>query len=531
MKKQIVITLILIIVTAFVTVVYFKNLNPPGMRTSQVMHAIPGNASLIFEFNNDKSFYDIFSGNKLFASITGKQKLDELDTLRRQLIENAMLDKYFTGQNIYVSVHPSKVNDVNLLLTISSANGFELSILDQLSKAPNSGMVITPLRLQGKQGYNIYLNALKKRFYVINKESNIFLGSFSKELIEQCSVYKNQDNKPEYVLLSEQQNANSLANLYVNFNELSPLFDQLFKNKNTDIFKTLKLLPGLAALTLNYRSDALMFNGSTNILKDEGSGYLTLFTGQQPVINHLKDIFPATMAYSTSFAVSSPLKFASDLSKWHNSTGLKNEKNTLFSKIKAETGVSLKSEFNNLLGNEFAVITTRYFEKFAVVAVSDGSKLKLLLSAISTMTDENTGQLNYDKLPFFLLGDAFSTFKRPYFIIIDNYLVFANSTNELLSYNDIYINRKFLSKNSQYNQFDNLLAEKSNVAFLFDFKNLEPVLERDMYPDIYGEVKNNIPGWGNFYAASLQFTALDKNFNTNFCIRLNTDTINVKKPK
>ncbi|MDB5006511.1 MAG: hypothetical protein JWP45_904, partial [Mucilaginibacter sp.] len=304
-----------------------------------------------------------------------------------------------------------------------------------------------------------------------------------------------------------------------------------FKNKNTDIFKTLKLLPGLAALTLNYRSDALMFNGSTNILKDEGSGYLTLFTGQGPVINHLKDIFPATMAYSTSFAVSSPLKFASDLSNWRNSTGLKNEKNTLFSKIKAETGVSLKSEFNNLLGNEFAVITTRYFEKFAVVAVSDGSKLKLLLSAISTMTDENTGQLNYDKLPFFLLGDAFSTFKRPYFIIIDNYLVFANSTNELLSYNDIYINRKFLSKNSQYNQFDNLLAEKSNVAFLFDFKNLEPVLERDMYPDIYGEVKNNIPGWGNFYAASLQFTALDKNFNTNFCIRLNTDTINVKKPK
>ncbi|MDF2433334.1 MAG: hypothetical protein JWP44_2965 [Mucilaginibacter sp.] len=531
MKKQIVITLILIIITAFVTVVYFKNLNAPGMRTSQVMHAIPDNASLIFEFNNDKSFYDIFSGNKLFASIAGQQKLDELDILRRQLMENPILDKYFAEQNIYVSVHPSKTNNIELLLTVSSANGFELSILDQLSKTHNSGMVITPLRLQGKQGYNIYVNALKKRFYVINKESNIFLGSFSKELIEQCSVYKSPDNKPAYALLSEKQNANSLANLYINYSELSPLFDQLFKNKNTDIVKTLKLLPGLAVLALNYRSDALMFNGSTNILRNAGSQYLNLFTGQQPVINHLKDIFPSTMAYSTSFAVSDPLKFVADLSEWQNTTGLKGEKNALLSKIKTETGISLRTEFNNLLGNEFAVITTRYFEKFAVVTVSDGSKLKLLLSAISTMTNENTGQLNYDKLPFFLLGDAFSVFKRPYFIIIDNYLVFANSAGELLSYNDIYVNRKFLSKNSQYNQFDNLLAEKSNVAFLFNFKNLEPVLERDMYPGVYNEVKNKTPGWKNFYAASVQFTALDKNFNTNFCIRLNTDTINVTKSK
>jgi hypothetical protein len=524
MKKQIIITLILLIATACVTVVYFKNLNPPGMRTSQVMHTIPDNASLIFEFNNDKGFYDIFNGSKLFAAVIGNQKLGEFDIVRRKLLQNPSLEKYFTGQNIFISVHPSKTNDIDLLLTISSANGFETSIFDQLSKEPNSGLLITPLRIEGKQGYNIYINALKKRFYVINKENDIFAGSFSKELITQSEDYKNKKDKRSFVLLSEKQNANSLASLYVNYDQLSPLFNQLFKNKNTDILKSLRLLPGLSALSLNYRSDALMFNGSTNIQRNEAASYLTLFANQQPVVNHLKDIFPSTTAYSINFAVSDPVKFGSDLSDWQAKAGLKNEKDQLFDKIRAETGIRLKTEFNNLLGNEFAIITTRYFEKFAVISVNDGSKLKLFMTGISKMTDENKGQVNYDKLPFFLLGDVFSIFRRPYFMIIDNYLVLANSNNELSSYYDTYINRKFLSQNAQYNQFDNLLAARSNVAFIFNFKNSLPILERDMYPGVYDDVKTIGPGWKDFYAASVQFAAADKNFYTNFCMKLNTDS-------
>jgi hypothetical protein len=527
MKKQIIITTILLIATVVVTIVYFKNLNPPGTRTSRVMDAIP-DASLVFEFNNDQGFYDIFANNKLLAAVIGKQKIGELDTLRTQLLQNPILEQYFTGQSIFISVHPSKTNDIDLLLTISATDGFEPAVIDELAKQPNSGLLITPLHPGGRQGYNIYITALKKIFYVTNNAGNIFSGSFSKELIDQSAVYKSAKNKKSFVLLSEQQNENSMANLYVNYSQLNALFDQLFRNRNTDIFKSFRLLPGLAALTLNYKTDALMFNGSTSIQLDQAASYLNLFANQQPVVNHLKDIFPSTTAYSINFGVSNPLKFGSDLPQWYNKAGLKNEREQLLNKIRAETGTNLQTEFNNLLGNEFAVVTTRYLEKFALVAVKDGSKLKLLMMNISTMKDENSGQLNYDKLPFFLLGDAFSVFRRPYYLIIDNYLILANSSSELASYYDTYINRKFLSKNNQYNQFDNLLAAQSNVAFLLNFKNSEQILKRDLKPDIYNAFQNNDLGWGNFYGASLQLSAADKNFYTNFCMRLNTDTTAIK---
>ncbi|MFI5140430.1 MAG: hypothetical protein ACHQIM_21605, partial [Sphingobacteriales bacterium] len=524
MKKQIIVTLILLIATAFITVVYFKNLNPPGTKTSRVMGTIPGNAALIFEFNNDQGFYDIFTGNKLLAAVIGKQKIGELDTLRRTLLLNPSLERFFTGQNIFISLHPSKTNATGLLLTISAINGFEPQAIEQAAKHQNSGLLITPLVISGRQGFTIYITSLKKRFYVTSNAENIFSGSFSKELIEQSTSNENGKNKLPFTLLPARQNANSLANLYVNYSQLTPLFDQLFSNRNTDIFKNFRLLPGMAALTLNYKTDALMFSGSTAFQQNKAACYLSLFTGQQPIVNHLKDIFPSTTAYSLNFAVSDPLKFGSDLAKWYVKAGINNERDQSLRKIIAETGVNMQTEFNKLLGNEFAIVTTRYFEKFGIVAVNDGSKLKILLSNISKMTDENSGQFIYEKIPFFLLGDTFSQFRLPYFIIIDNYLILANSSNELASYYDSYINRKFLSKNDQYSQFDNLLAARSNVAFLINFKNSEPILKRDLKPDMYDAFRKNEPGWGNFYAASLQFTSADKNFYTNFSMRLNTDT-------
>ncbi|MDB5131576.1 MAG: hypothetical protein JWR02_1325 [Mucilaginibacter sp.] len=551
MKKHIIITIILFIACVFITVVYFKNLNTPGMRTSEAMHTIPDNAALIFEFNNDRSFYDIFTDNRLFASIIGKQTMGDLNALRDELLQNPLLEKYFTGQNIFISVHPSIVNHIDLLLTVPS-NGLGPAIFDQLSKQAGSGLVITPLQSGNNQGYDIYITAIKKRFYVINKEGNIYSASFSKELIDQSALYKIKKDKPAFILLSEQQNANSLANVYVNYGQISPLLDQLFKNKNTDILKSLKLLPGLAALSLNYRSDALMFNGATTIQPNEPASYLNLFAYQQPHENHLKDIFPATTAYSVNFAFSNALKFGTDLSQWHIKAGLKNEKDLLFNKISSETGISLKADFNSLLGNEFAIVTTRYLEKIAIISTKDGSKLAALMANISKVTDqstsrnsgetkiktripvvtndkaiyftENSGQLNYDKLPFFLLGDAFSVFRHPWYLVIDNYLVLANSPGELASYYDTYTNRKFLSKNDQYNQFDNLLAGRSNVSFFFDFKNCMQIFKRDLYPDIYDTFESNAAGWANFYAASWQFSAADKNFYTNFCIKLNTGT-------
>lgn len=519
----------LIIATVAVTVVYFKNLSTPGMHTTDTMHTIPDNAALVFEFNNDAGFYDIFNGNKLFASVIGQRRLNELDTLRNQLLANPSLDKFFTGQSTFISLHPVD-SAVELLLTITAAKGFNPADIDDIAKRSNKNLLITPEIFDGKKGYIIYSGILKKRFYLLSKSKDIYAGSFSKKLIDEYAQYVPQKDKQVFTVLPDQQNSNSLASLYVNYNQLNPLFGLLFKNKNTDIFKSLRLLPALAALSLNFKSDALIFTGFTNILTDQPSSYLNLFAGQQPVANHLKDIFPSTTAYSMSFAVSDAKKFKADLSNWQIKAKLQHEKDSIFNAVKTGAGVNLIAEFNQVLGNEFAVVTTRYMEKFAIIALTNGSVFKPIMKNISTMTNDDIGQLNYNKLPYFLLGDAFSIFNHPWFMVIDNYLILANSETELKSYYDTYINRKFQSKIQQYNQFDDLVAERSNVAWYINFKNTQPAFQRDMNDDFYTGFEHNEPGWKNFYAASYQLIAADKNFYTSFCMNLNqADSTATKK--
>ena len=222
-----------------------------------------------------------------------------------------------------------------------------------------------------------------------------------------------------------------------------------------------------------------------------------------------------------SFGVSNPQKFKTDLSDWQTKANMQHEKDSLFRKIKAETGVNLVTEFNRLLANEFAVVTTRYQEKLAIIALKNGSDLRPILNNVSTAVGENIGLIKYNKVPAFLLGDAFNVFRKPFYMILDNYLIMANSVNELNSYLDSYTNHKFLNKLGDYNQFDNLLTEKCNISWFINFKNTETELKRDMATGFYTPLQNNNPGWKNFYAASLQLTSSGKQFYTDFCMNLN----------
>ncbi|HVS90913.1 MAG TPA: hypothetical protein VHE59_02700 [Mucilaginibacter sp.] len=522
MKRLILATILLFIATILVTVFYFRNLNTTTQHTSEVLRTIPNDAAVVFEFNNDKDFYDIFAGNQSFKALLGQYKIDELAAVRRDLVLNPLLAKYFTGQNIYLSLHPQKGNDIDFLLTAAISKDFQPAVIGQLAKRPKNGMLVNENIIGGKLVYVIYLGDLKRRFYLISKDEGSLAGSFSKEIIEDYANYDYRKEKQAFVLLPDQQSTNSLANLYVNYEALSPLFAQLFKN--TDILRSFRQLPAFAALSLNYRSDAIMFNGFSKIPEGSGDGYLALFRNQQPIANRIRSVFPSTTAYSTSFAISDPSKFQKDLFDWQTRNNYASERNEMLKKVRSGTGISLEAQFKPLLGNEFAVVTTRYREKIGIIQVTDGARAFTLMANISRMINNDSGQLNYDKLPQVLLGDAFGIFKRPYFKVMDNYLVLTNSLSELNSYTDSYVNRKFLNKTEGYDRFNDLMTEKSNISFMIQFRNSAPLFKQDMKPAFYETFKNVDPGWKNFYGACWQFSSSEKSYYTNFGMRLSNDT-------
>jgi len=527
MKKLIITTLVLLTALVAITVIYFKNLNTPAAHTARIMQSIPNTAALVFEFGNDNGFYDIFSGNALLKDITGQEKMDELSVLRNKILLQPLLKNFFDQQHIYVSLHGRQRDSIDFLITIAGSETFSIGHWEQLAKQTNTGMLINSINLGGKQAYGIYFNDLKKRFYLVNRGNHIFSGSFSRELALQSARYQPAKNTIDFLQIPDQQNSSSLANLYINYAQLTPLFDELFVSKNAGFFKELRKLPALAGLTLNYKTDALMFNGFTNLRENKLSSYLSVFRNQQPVARHLKDIFPSTTAYSTCFALSDNRRFMDDLAQYDANAGFSAEKTDLLARVKSETGVQINTSFNKLLAGEFAIVTTRFDERLAIIALKNGVQMRPLMVDVSKMVNDDIGQFKYDKLPFYLLGDAFGVFTHPYFMIEDNYLILANSTKELDSYKDSYLNHKFLSHMSAYTNFDNLLAERSNVAFFVHFRNVFPILRRDMKPAFSAIFNPGDEGPNKFYALSYQLSATDKNFYTNLYMRLSqADTVN-----
>jgi hypothetical protein len=528
--RNIIITLVLLIAAVVVSVLYFKNLNPPGQQSGKVMGNIPADAALIFEYKNDQGFYDIFNNNHLLTTLIGDQKSAELNDLKVDILDNALLKPLFDGQSLFISLHPQKAtDDIDFLITTSSTGNIG-DVLDQIVKQKSDKVLIHEMQLGGKKGYNIYLNDIKRRFYLMLNDDNTFSASFSQQLVENAAKYRNERHEKFFVQLSDQQNSNSIANLYVNYKQLSPLFDQLFKSKNSDIFRNFRLLSAIGAFSLNYKSDALMFNGISHIQEQEAKSYLDIFRYQQPTLNKLKSIFPATTAYSLNFAVSDPVKFENNLFQWQLQAGFDTEKKALFNRIKKETSIDLTNQFMNLLGNEFAIVTTRYQEKIALVQLKNGLNLRPFMVNISKMVTDDMGEFNYDKLPFFLLGDAFSIFRRPYFMIVDNYLIICNSQSGLTEYYKNYTNGNFLTKSDEYTRFDNLQAERSNVSFFINFKNAGQILRDELKPAYAKAFEDKNSGWNNYYAAGYQFTASEKDFYTDFYMRLNMPDTTATNP-
>ena len=91
--------------------------------------------------------------------------------------KNPLTGKYLDGQNIYISLHPQKGNSIDFLLTVSVSKDFQPEILDQLAKQPKNGMLVNSIDIEGKQGYVIYVNDLKKRFYLLTKNDHSLSGS------------------------------------------------------------------------------------------------------------------------------------------------------------------------------------------------------------------------------------------------------------------------------------------------------------------------------------------------------------------
>lgn len=520
MRKIIILCSVLLIAIAVIAVKYFSELSGNTNSSTKVLKYIPSDAALILSFNNDESFYDIFSDYELFDAIIGETRAAELEQLYNLLLKQPSLKEITGGEKVFLSFHPGKADSVSLLFSMGfNEKASENDIQDYFINLP--GVSLT--KLSDANWYSLSLNTINKPFFLYIANGAV-TGSFSKELLGRAAEpTTGKINKSFISEISENssRNHNSPVSLFINHGSLPSFFASFMRVKANGNLLLLKDMLGFSALTMNFKSDALMFNGISTP-DTAASVYLNLFLGQHPVKNQLKNLLPVNTSNSILFGLSDYKKFHNELKGYLRKKGELSKLDNQLKLIRTETGINIDTDVKPKLSNEFALIETENRERLGIIKVSNGIKMNFTLRLISQQVTETISRLNHSNILYYYLGDPFKSFTRPYFAIADNYLIVANSQSVVQSYLNEYAESKFIVKTKEYTEHDQLVANKSNILFFINNKNSEKIMKATLkrgYAEIFSDDNYAL---NNFYGLTWQWSSEGKHFQTNLYSNFNT---------
>jgi len=515
MKKIIGITTALVLIVISLAYLYFSKLNVSSRNNDRVLSEIPADASLIFQYPNDKSLYEIFSDYTVFDTIIGTQAKNELAWLKDLLVSKKELNDLTDGQKFFLSFHPSKTDSVHFLWSIQLKQPLTLDEL-QNTFSELSEIRISKKEKSGAAILEINSTELKRPFYLCI-DKGIARGSFSADLLSH-SIDK-KAKKISQAFIKEintglNKDVNALAHLFINYNKPGFL-KPYFKRKLSDNMELFESFSGYSSLELNYKTDVMMFNGISRIPSAKDS-YIPIFLNQKPVKNTIKLVMPYNTASSITYGISDYTRYKKDLDVIFEVRAELDTLNKQIETIRSETGINPERDMTKLWAKEMSTIHLSTSESLAIIRLSDGSKLQFLLDPLSSFYSPTVRRMNYSNLFYYYFGDPVKRFSKPFFTITDNLLILSNSPSSIQRFLNDYNAGRLIYKTEAFIQFDQLVADQSNVSFVLYLSNAE-ILLRNSFRSNYSQIfrsKNN--GIKDLYAMSYQLTSNNEYFFTNF---------------
>ncbi len=507
MKKIIILLGLLVAAVAAMTYIYFSKLDAERNAQDLALQSATNNAALIFAFRNDKSFYEIMSGQDLLQQVLGKDKNMLLQQFKQSIVDNRLFNDFINDQQIYLSLLPDSNKQLNFLITLQirqdkTIKQFYEKLKGKITEYPNQ-----------KDIYKIQLNDSLSVFAGV--QNQVITTSTSLKLIQDAGIRLKENPFTEYIKQSSRLNKNILASLYVNYNQAPPLLKNVL---SSNINGELNLFNGqnsYAALTYNFSKEKILFNGNTE-LKDS-QNYLNLFENISPQNITINSVLPENTANYTLYAFDVYSSWLSKLNDLHGrlQTRAKAEANIL--KIQKEYRTDLNKVFIPFVKNQFVLLQLNTGEKLGVVLLSNGEKVKQLLLDVSNDYDADIKVFKPADILYAYFGEPFKKFARPYYTIIDNNLVVANNASTLRSFLNSYKNNRLLTQNLSYMDALNQISGTSNVNYYINFKNSADLFRTHVAAPFYKHLKAD-SGLKNFDALFYQMGADKQKFTTNFLL-------------
>ena len=518
----------------------------------QSIYLVPKDAVYIIESQKPIDNWDEISKSEVWNHL---QKSDYFHQLAKNLLKVDTIFKqqkssfdFIGNREMLISAHMYKPKDYSFFYVIDLQKIAKLSILkNNIDRIVNTNYKVSKRKYHNHEITEIYDVKSRETFY-ISFIQNQLIASFVHTLVE-ASIDEYQEpsigRNLAFLEIRKKVGYDKLFRLYFQYQYLDE-FSKYFTDESNYFINSLSENLIFSGFNFEFKNENIIAaEGYTNV-SESASSYLKAVQKSGVGRRSIPKIAPKQTAIYTSFTFDSFSDF------YKNFEDIQKENPQDFNtyldnieKVENFLKINIKDHFVSWVGNEIAIlnlespINNAKNDVAFILKVNDvknaTDNLHFIVEQIRKRTPVKFKQIDYKGYPinfmsikgFFklLLGDLFKGIDRPYFTIIDDYVVFSNHPNTLKYIINNYSAHQTLENAEDYKAFDRYFNSKSSVYLYIN----TPLLYNNAYLLANKTMKKNMKINKDFIICfpqiGFQLSSNDALFKSNLIVNYQDPTV------
>lgn len=420
---------------------------------------IPDDVALFIESSSLEQLEKALDGSETLSKFTSEiLKLNDIKGLSFDL--ESTLKPSEEERKLIFSLHSQGY----LFLITASINDLQLS---------NTSCQISEKTFENE--YYKEISFENNKVLLTEKRGIIFISN-SPELLsrslKQLSSPAKFTNSVAFAKLKKISGKRADAHIYIHYSFLN---DCIGNAQTVDpVLHDLSKIAYWSGLDLNIKNTELLINGYS-MLNDTGNQFLRILKDQESVGMKISDQFP----YETQSYVHLSLNdYESFYENWsdflqNSEAGESFEREN--QKINKQIGKTPAEFHQQWWAGEMAYLKTEEGKEYAVFLSKSGRETYKILSNLAHLSqpsvltidynDHKIKELNFKNLLYTHFGPWFKDFKKSYFTIVGELVIFSRTIDDLKSYIDLLEQGLILQKNEAYASFSDNLSRNLNYTY------------------------------------------------------------------
>lgn len=484
--------------------------------------------------------------NNYFSELT--ENLHTLDTIFK---ERQGFFKFIGDRNVIVSAHVYTSKDYSFLYLIDLEEISNLNILkSNIKSLVGNDFKVTSRTYKTHTITELYNTKNRETLYVSFVKNQV-LVSFVHSLVEASideylvpSIGRDFD----FIATKKEVGYTDMFQLYIQHRFIKDYMN-VYSSKESSIVKDISSQFTFSGFSFNLHKNTIAARGLT-VTSPEANSYIRAMlqsgsgkrTFQRVVPQHSAAIFHLAFDNFEDFYENVENIQKENLGEFNSY--LKNK-----DKVEGFLDINFKKHIASWIDNEIAFIqlhssvSNTKDDIALLIKASNNTSAKENLAYISSQIRKKTPvkfkainykgyQINYLSMKGFFnvfLGKLFDTFEKPYYTIIDDYVLFSNRPNTLKSIINNYIDKTTLSNNPHYLDFEKKLNTEASMFIYIHTPNLYDTF----YTFLNANTKNNLKDTKDYITSfeymGLQLTPQNTYYKSNIVIEYTTSKANIAR--